>query len=219
MVGIDSRVLYVRALPGRFVAGTNAMAGTVEQLLCSAKGCGVQSQAGVIDKKDFRLKFSEINLHDVIYQAVDNMALQVSKRGGSIVTNLDATESIIEGDATHISNMIYNLLDNANKYTPDEPHIEVATREIPNGVEVTVKDNGIGLTKEQLDKLWNALEYTLGTISNGCLFESESNPEYVEIHRGRAVQSRRFLTNAKSTVNKLLNDLKEVNEPHAGEQQ
>ena len=75
------------------------------------------------------------------------------------------------------------------------------------------------ITKEQLDKLWNALEYTLGTISNGCLFESESNPEYVEIHRGRAVQSRRFLTNAKSTVNKLLNDLKEVNEPHAGEQQ
>jgi len=62
------------------------------------------------------------------------------------------------------------------------------------------------ITKEQLDKLWNALEYTLGTIGNGCLFESKSNPEYVEIHRGRAVQSRRFLTNAKSTVNELLKE-------------
>jgi len=62
------------------------------------------------------------------------------------------------------------------------------------------------ITKEQLDRLWNALEYTLGTIGNGCLFDSESNPEYVEIHRGRAVQSRRFLTNAKSTVNELLKE-------------
>ena len=64
------------------------------------------------------------------------------------------------------------------------------------------------ITKKQLDRLWNALEYTLGTIGTGCLFESESNPEYVEIHKGRAVQSRHFLTNAKSTVNQLKKELK-----------
>ena len=64
------------------------------------------------------------------------------------------------------------------------------------------------ITKEQLDRLWNALEYTLGTIGTGCLFESESNPEWVEIHKGRAVQSRHFLIDAKSTVNQLKKELK-----------
>ena len=64
------------------------------------------------------------------------------------------------------------------------------------------------ITEEQLNRLWNALEYTLGTIGTGCLFKSESNPEYVEIHRGRAVQSRHFLTDAKSTVNRLKLELK-----------
>lgn len=62
------------------------------------------------------------------------------------------------------------------------------------------------ITEEQLDRLWNALEYTLGTIGTGCLFESESN--WVEIHKGRAVQSRHFLTDAKSTVNQLKKELK-----------
>ena len=64
------------------------------------------------------------------------------------------------------------------------------------------------ITEEQLYSLWNALEYTLGTIGTGCIFESESNPEYVEIHKGRAVQSRHFLTDAKSTVNQLKKELK-----------
>lgn len=64
------------------------------------------------------------------------------------------------------------------------------------------------ITEEQLNDLWNALEYTLGTIGTGCYFESESNPEYIEIHRGRAFQSRHFLTDAKSTVNQLKKELK-----------
>ncbi|MBK8704387.1 MAG: sensor histidine kinase [Saprospiraceae bacterium] len=49
---------------------------------------------------------------------------------------------------THISNIINNLLDNANKYSPDKPEITVHTRNVANGVEVTVEDKGIGLSKE-----------------------------------------------------------------------
>ena len=67
------------------------------------------------------------------------------------------------------------------------------------------------ITEEQLDRLWNSLEYTLGTIGTRCLFESESNPEYVEIHRGRAVQSRHCLVNAKFIVNKLLKEIESKN--------
>lgn len=59
------------------------------------------------------------------------------------------------------------------------------------------------MTKEQLDQLWNAIEYTIGTIGNGCVFESTEKPDWVLIHKGRAHQSRAFLDQAKDLVNQL----------------
>ncbi len=105
-------------------------------------------QMAVIDKNDFQLKMSNINLHEVISQAVGNATLQIEKKEGTISTELDASKPTIQGDQTHVTNVIHNLLDNANKYSPRNPEISVLTRNINNGVEVTVKDNGIGMTKE-----------------------------------------------------------------------
>ncbi len=55
---------------------------------------------------------------------------------------------MIEGDLTHVSNIINNLLDNANKYSPEKPEISIHTRNVSNGLEVIVKDKGIGMGKE-----------------------------------------------------------------------
>jgi two-component system phosphate regulon sensor histidine kinase PhoR len=55
---------------------------------------------------------------------------------------------VIQGDATHLSSVIHNLLDNANKYSPDTPEISVSTRNVQSGLEVIVQDKGIGMTKE-----------------------------------------------------------------------
>ena len=106
-------------------------------------------QMALIDKKDFSLKVSDINLHDVINSAVENINLQVEKKDGTAKAVFDATMPVIEGDVTHISNIINNLLDNANKYSPDNPEITVYTQNVPSGVEVTIEDKGIGMNKEQ----------------------------------------------------------------------
>ncbi len=105
-------------------------------------------QMASLDKKDYKLNITRINLHEVIQQAVTNSRLQVEKKEGTVETNLLATDPAIEGDATHISNIINNLLDNANKYTPEKPKISVHSRNVNGAVEVTIKDNGIGMTKE-----------------------------------------------------------------------
>jgi two-component system phosphate regulon sensor histidine kinase PhoR len=105
-------------------------------------------QMALIDKRDFNLKLTEVNLHDVINRAVENILLQVDKRGGTAKAILEAEQPIVEGDFTHISNIMNNLLDNANKYSPETPEISVFTRNVPNGVEVVVQDKGIGLSKE-----------------------------------------------------------------------
>ncbi len=72
-------------------------------------------QMALIDKRDFSLKFTEVNLHEVIQAAVENITLRVEKREGMVKPSLLATKSIIEGDHTHVDNVINNLLDNAEK--------------------------------------------------------------------------------------------------------
>ena len=105
-------------------------------------------QIAQLDKKDFQLKLAETNLHELIQQAVDNFSLQVEKREGILNVELQATRSVIHGDATHIASVVHNLLDNANKYSPEKPEIAIRTRNVPNGVEITVEDKGIGISKE-----------------------------------------------------------------------
>lgn len=105
-------------------------------------------QMALIDKRDFSLKLTEVNLHDVVASAVENISLQVEKKEGLVSADIQATNPIVEGDVTHISNVINNLLDNANKYSPDKPEIMVSTRNVGSGVEVVVKDRGIGMSKE-----------------------------------------------------------------------
>ena len=105
-------------------------------------------QMALIDKKDFQLSIVEFNVHEVIQQAVDNFSLQVEKREGILQTDLQAVKPVIEGDATHIASIIHNLLDNANKYSPEKPDITISTRDVPMGVEITVTDKGMGISKE-----------------------------------------------------------------------
>ena len=105
-------------------------------------------QMALLDKRDFSLKLTEFNLHQVIDSAVENIMLQVEKKQGKAKAILDATNPVIQGDLTHVSNIINNLLDNANKYSPDNPEITIHTRNVPNGVEVVIADKGVGMTKE-----------------------------------------------------------------------
>ncbi len=105
-------------------------------------------QMAQIDRQDFTLKISDVNLHDVITNAVEYISLQVEKKDGTVIAELNAGNPMILGDMTHISNIINNLLDNANKYSPEKPEISVVTRNVPGGVEVIVNDKGIGMNKE-----------------------------------------------------------------------
>lgn len=105
-------------------------------------------QMASLDKQDFTLNITTVNVHDVIEQAVMNARLQVEHKNGEVSTDLQAKEVDIEADATHLSNIINNLLENANKYSPENPKISVHTRNVLGSVEVIVKDHGIGMSKD-----------------------------------------------------------------------
>lgn len=105
-------------------------------------------QMAQIDRGESRLRLTEVNLHEVISRAVENIDLQVEPRGGTAKAVLTADNPIIQGDLTHISNVINNLLDNANKYSPEAPEIVVTTSERKDGLVVSVLDHGMGMSKE-----------------------------------------------------------------------
>ncbi|MEO5582287.1 MAG: HAMP domain-containing sensor histidine kinase [Saprospiraceae bacterium] len=114
------------------------MLGQVEKVL----------QLAQLEKKDLQLKISDININELLLSIAEHVNLQIKSKKGKLQLNLEATDPIIEGDMTHISNILYNLLDNANKYTPDTPVIKVTTRNIQQGIEINIEDNGIGISRE-----------------------------------------------------------------------
>ncbi len=121
------------------------MLGQVEKVL----------QMALIDKSDFDLALANVDMHSVISKAIENANLQVKKRGGKISKELKASKSIVQGDQTHLSNVIHNLLDNANKYSPDAPDISVRTRNVSGGVEVIVEDHGVGMTSDSRKQIFD----------------------------------------------------------------
>lgn len=103
-------------------------------------------QMAIIDRDKFKLKITDIDIHEIIMHAAANFSIQIEQRDGVLKTDLAAQNAIIEGDFTHISNIIHNLMDNANKYSPEKPEITVKTRNISGGIEITVQDKGLGLS-------------------------------------------------------------------------
>lgn len=105
-------------------------------------------QAAQIERRELKLKLAEVDVNELLAEAVSHMALQIEGRGGVLEMQLDAKNSVIEADPTHLSNVLHNLMDNANKYSPENPHISVRTEDTRLGVKVSVTDRGIGMTKE-----------------------------------------------------------------------
>lgn len=112
-------------------------------------------QIASLDKKNFKLKFESANLHEIIEKALVNINILVEKKGGQITSQLSASDAMLQADKVHLTNIIYNLLDNANKYSPDAPEIHIRTDNISTGIILKISDKGIGMSKESIEKIFD----------------------------------------------------------------
>ncbi len=112
-------------------------------------------QAAALDKKDFKLKLEKINLSQLLESNVNQMSLQLEKRDGKISFINKLKNPTIEGDAFHITHIFNNLLDNANKYSPEKPVIRIEAKDDGDEVMVSVQDHGMGMTKESQRKIFD----------------------------------------------------------------
>ncbi len=107
-----------------------------------------------IDKGDLNLEHKEVEMNDLLAAIVDSMSLQLQKRNATIRLELNAKQSTIMGDELHLSNIIFNLLDNANKYSPKDPQIKISTFNSGKNLVIRVADKGIGMNRDQLSKIF-----------------------------------------------------------------
>lgn len=107
-----------------------------------------------LDKKDFEFNWEAIDVHELIHDAVQGISLQVEKRKGTIETQFNARNSVATTDKKHFTNVVYNLLDNAIKYSDGPPEIKVATVNTAKGIRISVEDKGIGMTKNVQHKIF-----------------------------------------------------------------
>ena len=81
----------------------------------------------------------------------------MKKKGGTIETDLSALNPVIMGDRVHITNLVFNLIDNAIKYSPKDPKVVISSEDREGGVMLSFKDNGIGISKENQKKIFDRL--------------------------------------------------------------
>lgn len=141
MNDMDAKIAYVSIIKDE----NTRLQKMVENILLTAQ----------LNKGQLRMNIELVNVRALIEKILNNLSLQVISKGGRISTKLDAEEHFIFSDPIHIENIIVNLLENAIKYSPNKPFIEIRTRNEGKNLIIEVEDNGIGIAKKEIRKIFN----------------------------------------------------------------
>ena len=113
-------------------------------------------QMSMFDEKGGTFKRKEVDINNLLKDVTDTFRLKVETNGGSLKTHLEAADTIVFVDQMHMTNVIFNLLDNAIKYKSADKKIELAIDSYNKGdkIYISIQDNGIGIRKEDLKKIF-----------------------------------------------------------------
>lgn len=114
-------------------------------------------QMSMFDRQKTNLKLQEIPVNAIVESACQTFRLKVEKAGGCIECNLDAEDDICMVDEMHFGNVVFNLMDNAYKYSREDVPLvlKITTRNVEhNRLELRVEDNGIGIKHDDLKRIF-----------------------------------------------------------------
>jgi len=108
-----------------------------------------------LDREEVILDKNEFDVNELLRDVKENFELHHLEKGGKIEVNLHAQKHLVQADAIHLTNVIYNLLDNAVKYCDTVPSIIIQTKNEKNGIWIEIEDNGIGIKKENIPYIFD----------------------------------------------------------------
>ncbi len=107
----------------------------------------------MFEKKEIELKYESLNLKDIVDEVTASLRLQLEKNNARVVVTQNGDLNL-QGDRLHLLSVVFNLLDNALKYGNGEPSIQIELNGGDQNVELSIKDNGIGIPQEYQNKVF-----------------------------------------------------------------
>lgn len=150
-----------------------------------------------LEKNELDLPKERVDLHAVIEDAISHVSLIVEDRGGYVKTHLGALQSAVLANESHLCNVIVNLLDNAIKYSEEEPKIDIYTENAKNSVILKIRDQGMGMSKpvqkrifekfyrEHTGNVHNVKGHGLGLAYVKRILDDHDAEIYVESEKGK----------------------------------
>jgi two-component system phosphate regulon sensor histidine kinase PhoR len=112
-------------------------------------------QIAKMESDNIELHEEQTDLHEMIRELIPNLSTRVDEENGKLIFQLDSKNCNIMADRVHLTNILYNLVDNAVKYTEQAPVIEVHTWTEGSEIFLSVRDNGIGIPAEYRTKIFD----------------------------------------------------------------
>ncbi|MEM6263228.1 MAG: HAMP domain-containing sensor histidine kinase [Bacteroidota bacterium] len=106
-------------------------------------------------RSEVKLEKVPLHVHELVAKVAEPFLLQVNQRDGTLLLDLEAQFDHLQGDEVHLGNVLSCLLDNANKYSPDAPHIKLSTYNEGKNLIVEVEDNGMGISKADQNRIFD----------------------------------------------------------------
>jgi two-component system phosphate regulon sensor histidine kinase PhoR len=161
-------------------------------------------ESSVSVKANPELKLEVFNIEEVIKKAIKSIQLSYNTRNGKIKTDFLAQNKIIEADKLHITNVIHNLLDNSLKYSSKSPLVTISTRDVIGGLIIRIKDNGIGIAKDNHKRIFEKLfRVPTGDLHNvkGFGLGLSYVKSIIDLHNGKIMVESKLGNGSTFTVN------------------
>jgi len=150
-----------------------------------------------LEKKELNISKESTNIQEVIDDAIEHVNLILEDRQGTITKHFDAVRTSVLVNEVHFINVIVNILENAIKYSPNVPKIDIYTENVKDFVVIKVKDNGVGMSKiaqkrvfekfyrEHTGDLHDVKGHGLGLAYVKKIIDDHNSQIYVESEKGK----------------------------------
>lgn len=143
-----------------------------------------------LERNEVELFLKETNVRELIKKTTESFNLIIQQRNGKLIQEFNATHFTFKIDEFHISNMLVNLLDNANKYSPEAPEISIKTKNEGNWYVLEISDKGMGMETHNKTKIFEKFfREETGNIHNvkGQGLGLSYVKKIVELHKGQII--------------------------------
>ncbi len=153
-ISLASQMLHDKSIPVE-QKNIESISGVIQD---ESKRLGFQVekvlQMSIFEQGKLNLKPQKVDVHELIGNVANNFDIQVKNQGGEIVQKLKAENCVLRVDEVHFTNIMFNLLDNALKYSKENPLISIETKSNRSNFILIFQDNGIGIRKEEQKRIF-----------------------------------------------------------------